>query len=36
MAWFPFTDWNKSFFGDMTRWFESSKDSHHDPVWKSK
>jgi len=54
MAWFPFTGWNKSFFGDlhiqgtesiqfytqqkvtMTRWFESSRDSHHDPVWKSK
>jgi malonate-semialdehyde dehydrogenase (acetylating)/methylmalonate-semialdehyde dehydrogenase len=54
MAWFPFTGWNKSFFGDlhiqgaesiqfytqqkmtMTRWFESSKDSHHDPVWKQK
>jgi malonate-semialdehyde dehydrogenase (acetylating)/methylmalonate-semialdehyde dehydrogenase len=54
MAWFPFTGWNKSFFGDlhiqgvesvhfytqqkmtMTRWFESAKDSHHDPVWKQK
>jgi malonate-semialdehyde dehydrogenase (acetylating)/methylmalonate-semialdehyde dehydrogenase len=54
MAWFPFTGWNKSFFGDlhiqgmegvhfytqqkttMTRWFESGRDSHHDPVWKSK
>jgi malonate-semialdehyde dehydrogenase (acetylating) / methylmalonate-semialdehyde dehydrogenase len=54
MAWFPFTGWNKSFFGDlhiqgteaiqfytqqkmtMTRWFESSTDSHHDPVWKQK
>jgi malonate-semialdehyde dehydrogenase (acetylating)/methylmalonate-semialdehyde dehydrogenase len=54
MAWFPFTGWNKSFFGDlhiqgteaiqfytqqkmtMTRWFESSADSHHDPVWKQK
>jgi malonate-semialdehyde dehydrogenase (acetylating)/methylmalonate-semialdehyde dehydrogenase len=54
MAWFPFTGWNKSFFGDlhiqgteaiqfytqqkmtMTRWFESARDSHHDPVWKSK
>jgi malonate-semialdehyde dehydrogenase (acetylating) / methylmalonate-semialdehyde dehydrogenase len=53
MAWFPFTGWNKSFFGDlhiqgmeavyfytqqktiMTRWFESAKDSHHDPVWRS-
>jgi malonate-semialdehyde dehydrogenase (acetylating)/methylmalonate-semialdehyde dehydrogenase len=54
MAWFPFTGWNQSFFGDlhiqgtesvqfytqgkttMTRWFESSKDSHQDPVWRSK
>jgi malonate-semialdehyde dehydrogenase (acetylating)/methylmalonate-semialdehyde dehydrogenase len=54
MAWFPFTGWNQSFFGDlhiqgtesiqfytqgkttMTRWFESSKESHHDPVWRSK
>jgi len=53
MAWFPFTGWNSSFFGDlhiqgtesiqfytqqkmtMTRWFESPKDSHHDPVWKT-
>jgi malonate-semialdehyde dehydrogenase (acetylating) / methylmalonate-semialdehyde dehydrogenase len=53
MAWFPFTGWNSSFFGDlhiqgtesiqfytqqkmtMTRWFESPKDSHLDPVWKS-
>jgi malonate-semialdehyde dehydrogenase (acetylating) / methylmalonate-semialdehyde dehydrogenase len=53
MAWFPFTGWNRSFFGDlhiqgtesiqfytqqkmtMTRWFESPKDSHHDPVWKT-
>jgi malonate-semialdehyde dehydrogenase (acetylating)/methylmalonate-semialdehyde dehydrogenase len=53
MAWFPFTGWNKSFFGDlhiqgmesvhfytrqkttMTRWFESEKQSHHDPVWLS-
>jgi len=53
MAWFPFTGWNQSFFGDlhiqgvegiqfytrqkltMTRWFESSSDSHLDPVWKS-
>jgi malonate-semialdehyde dehydrogenase (acetylating)/methylmalonate-semialdehyde dehydrogenase len=53
MAWFPFTGWNNSFFGDlhiqgvesvhfytqqkmtMTRWFESSRDSHHDPVWKT-
>jgi malonate-semialdehyde dehydrogenase (acetylating)/methylmalonate-semialdehyde dehydrogenase len=53
MAWFPFTGWNNSFFGDlhiqgiesvhfytqqkmtMTRWFESSQDSHHDPVWKT-
>jgi malonate-semialdehyde dehydrogenase (acetylating) / methylmalonate-semialdehyde dehydrogenase len=53
MAWFPFTGWNSSFFGDlhiqgtesiqfytqqkmtMTRWFESSRDSHHDPVWKT-
>lgn len=52
MAWFPFTGWNKSFFGDlhiqgmesvqfytqqktvMTRWFESSTDSAHDPVWR--
>jgi malonate-semialdehyde dehydrogenase (acetylating) / methylmalonate-semialdehyde dehydrogenase len=51
MAWFPFTGWNSSFFGDlhiqgtesiqfytqqkmtMTRWFESPKDSHLDPVW---
>ena len=54
MAWFPFTGWNQSFFGDLhiqgkesvlfytrqkttlTRWFESSSDSHLDPVWKSK
>ena len=54
MAWFPFTGWNKSFFGDlhiqgtegiqfytqqkmtMTRWFESSTESHHDPVWKNR
>jgi malonate-semialdehyde dehydrogenase (acetylating)/methylmalonate-semialdehyde dehydrogenase len=54
MAWFPFTGWNQSFFGDlhiqgiegvhfytrqkmtMTRWFASAKDSHHDPIWKSK
>jgi malonate-semialdehyde dehydrogenase (acetylating)/methylmalonate-semialdehyde dehydrogenase len=53
MAWFPFTGWNSSFFGDlhiqgtesvqfysqqkltMTRWFESSRDSHHDPVWRT-
>jgi malonate-semialdehyde dehydrogenase (acetylating)/methylmalonate-semialdehyde dehydrogenase len=53
MAWFPFTGWNRSFFGDlhiqgtesiqfytqqkmtMTRWFESTVESHHDPVWKS-
>jgi malonate-semialdehyde dehydrogenase (acetylating)/methylmalonate-semialdehyde dehydrogenase len=53
MAWFPFTGWNQSFFGDlhiqgneaiffytqqkvtMTRWFESSQESHVDPVWKS-
>jgi malonate-semialdehyde dehydrogenase (acetylating)/methylmalonate-semialdehyde dehydrogenase len=53
MAWFPFTGWNQSFFGDlhiqgtesvqfytqqkmtMTRWFESPRDSHHDPVWKT-
>jgi len=53
MAWFPFTGWNSSFFGDlhiqgtesiqfytqqkmtMTRWFESPKDSHLDPVWKT-
>jgi malonate-semialdehyde dehydrogenase (acetylating)/methylmalonate-semialdehyde dehydrogenase len=53
MAWFPFTGWNKSFFGDlhiqgtesiafytqqkmtMTRWFASSSESHHDPVWKT-
>jgi malonate-semialdehyde dehydrogenase (acetylating) / methylmalonate-semialdehyde dehydrogenase len=53
MAWFPFTGWNSSFFGDlhiqgtesvqfytqqkmtMSRWFESTADSHHDPVWKS-
>ena len=53
MAWFPFTGWNSSFFGDlhiqgtesiqfytqqkmtMTRWFESPRDSHHDPVWKT-
>jgi malonate-semialdehyde dehydrogenase (acetylating) / methylmalonate-semialdehyde dehydrogenase len=52
MAWFPFTGWNQSFFGDlhiqgtegvefytrqkmtMTRWFESARESHHDPVWK--
>jgi malonate-semialdehyde dehydrogenase (acetylating)/methylmalonate-semialdehyde dehydrogenase len=54
MAWFPFTGWNQSFFGDlhiqgtesvqfytqgkttMTRWFESARDSHVDPVWRSK
>ena len=54
MAWFPFTGWNQSFFGDLhiqgtesvhfytrqkmtlTRWFASSDDSHHDPVWKTK
>jgi malonate-semialdehyde dehydrogenase (acetylating)/methylmalonate-semialdehyde dehydrogenase len=54
MAWFPFTGWNKSFFGDlhiqgtegvqfytqqkmtMTRWFQSSADSHADPIWKTK
>ena len=54
MAWFPFTGWNQSFFGDlhiqgtesvqfytqqkmtMTRWFQSSADSHVDPVWRSK
>lgn len=53
MAWFPFTGWNQSFFGDLhlqgtesihfytrqkttlTRWFESSDSSHHDPVWKT-
>jgi len=53
MAWFPFTGWNTSFFGDlhiqgtesiqfytqqkmtMTRWFESPRDSHHDPVWRT-
>jgi len=52
MAWFPFTGWNKSFFGDlhiqgteavhfytrqktvMTRWFASTADAHHDPVWR--
>jgi malonate-semialdehyde dehydrogenase (acetylating)/methylmalonate-semialdehyde dehydrogenase len=51
MAWFPFTGWNSSFFGDlhiqgtesiqfytqqkmtMTRWFESPRESHADPVW---
>jgi malonate-semialdehyde dehydrogenase (acetylating)/methylmalonate-semialdehyde dehydrogenase len=54
MAWFPFTGWNHSFFGDlhiqgtegvhfytqqkmtMTRWFQSTADSAHDPVWRSK
>jgi malonate-semialdehyde dehydrogenase (acetylating) / methylmalonate-semialdehyde dehydrogenase len=54
MAWFPFTGWNKSFFGDlhiqgtegvqfytqqktvMSRWFRSAKDSHADPIWKTK
>ncbi|MGN6369609.1 MAG: CoA-acylating methylmalonate-semialdehyde dehydrogenase [Phycisphaerae bacterium] len=54
MAWFPFTGWNQSFFGDlhiqgtesvqfytqqkmtMTRWFQSSADSHVDPVWRGK
>ncbi len=54
MAWFPFTGWNHSFFGDlhiqgtegvhfytrqkmtMTRWFASPKDSHLDPIWKTK
>jgi malonate-semialdehyde dehydrogenase (acetylating) / methylmalonate-semialdehyde dehydrogenase len=53
MAWFPFTGWNKSFFGDlhiqgteavqfytqqktiMTRWFESTSQSHQDPIWKT-
>ena len=53
MAWFPFTGWNRSFYGDlhiqgtesiqfytqqkmtMTRWFESPRESHHDPVWKT-
>jgi malonate-semialdehyde dehydrogenase (acetylating)/methylmalonate-semialdehyde dehydrogenase len=53
MAWFPFTGWNQSFFGDlhiqgvegmqfytrqkltMTRWFETARDSRHDPLWKS-
>jgi malonate-semialdehyde dehydrogenase (acetylating)/methylmalonate-semialdehyde dehydrogenase len=53
MAWFPFTGWKQSFFGDlhiqgdegvqfytrqkmiMTRWFESARDSHNDPVWKA-
>jgi malonate-semialdehyde dehydrogenase (acetylating)/methylmalonate-semialdehyde dehydrogenase len=53
MAWFPFTGWNQSFFGDlhiqgreaicfytqqkvtMTRWFDSSQESHQDPVWRS-
>jgi malonate-semialdehyde dehydrogenase (acetylating)/methylmalonate-semialdehyde dehydrogenase len=52
MAWFPFTGWNQSFFGDlhiqgvegmqfytrqkmtMTRWFESARESHQDPVWR--
>lgn len=51
-AWFPFTGWNGSFFGDLhvqgaegiqfytrqkvtlTRWLESTGDSHHDPLWK--
>jgi malonate-semialdehyde dehydrogenase (acetylating)/methylmalonate-semialdehyde dehydrogenase len=54
MAWFPFTGWNQSFFGDLhvqglesiqfytrqktttTRWFASSGDSHHDPVWRQR
>lgn len=54
MAWFPFTGWNKSFFGDLhiqgtegvqfytqqkttlTRWFQSSRDSSADPIWKTK
>jgi malonate-semialdehyde dehydrogenase (acetylating)/methylmalonate-semialdehyde dehydrogenase len=54
MAWFPFTGWNKSFFGDlhiqgtegvqfytqqkmtMTRWFQSTTESHADPIWKTK
>jgi malonate-semialdehyde dehydrogenase (acetylating)/methylmalonate-semialdehyde dehydrogenase len=53
MAWFPFTGWNSSFFGDlhlqgtegvqfytrqkmtMTRWFETARDAHHDPIWTS-
>jgi malonate-semialdehyde dehydrogenase (acetylating)/methylmalonate-semialdehyde dehydrogenase len=53
MAWFPFTGWNQSFFGDlhiqgvegiqfytqqkmtMTRWFETARDSHDDPIWKT-
>jgi malonate-semialdehyde dehydrogenase (acetylating)/methylmalonate-semialdehyde dehydrogenase len=52
MAWFPFTGWNQSFFGDlhiqgtesvqfytqqkmtMTRWFDSPRESHLDPIWK--
>jgi malonate-semialdehyde dehydrogenase (acetylating) / methylmalonate-semialdehyde dehydrogenase len=52
MAWFPFTGWNQSFFGDlhiqglegvhfytrqkmtMTRWFASTQESSHDPIWK--
>jgi malonate-semialdehyde dehydrogenase (acetylating) / methylmalonate-semialdehyde dehydrogenase len=54
MAWFPFTGWNKSFFGDLhiqgtegvqfytqqkmtlTRWFESTAESTHDPVWRGR
>ncbi|SRR5579875_115573 len=54
MAWFPFTGWNHSFFGDlhiqgkeaiqfytqqkmtMTRWFATSDEKFHDPVWKSR
>jgi malonate-semialdehyde dehydrogenase (acetylating)/methylmalonate-semialdehyde dehydrogenase len=54
MAWFSFTGWNRSFFGDlhiqgkegiqfytqqkmtMTRWFQTSKEQFHDPVWKGK
>jgi malonate-semialdehyde dehydrogenase (acetylating)/methylmalonate-semialdehyde dehydrogenase len=54
MAWFPFTGWNRSFFGDLhiqgtesvqfytqqkmtlTRWFTSAKESHADPIWKTK
>jgi malonate-semialdehyde dehydrogenase (acetylating)/methylmalonate-semialdehyde dehydrogenase len=54
MAWFPFTGWNESFFGDlhiqgresiqfytqgkttMTRWFKTTTDAAHDPVWRHK
>jgi malonate-semialdehyde dehydrogenase (acetylating)/methylmalonate-semialdehyde dehydrogenase len=54
MAWFPFTGWNQSFFGDLhvqgtesiqfytrqktitTRWFATTGEAAHDPVWRQK